>query len=98
MNHVMVVLSATGQGISVGVGITATLAVMYMVLDGFYSNMVQAAARDNDQVGLLFLHHVCRWGITGVLSLSSSQDSRSGIELQSTGNFHVWSSKVCAMT
>jgi hypothetical protein len=101
MNHVMVVFSATGRGILVGVSTPATLAVVYKILDGLYSNMVQAAAKDNDHDGVLFLHHVCRWGITGVLSLSSSQNSRlgSGIELlQSTSNVHVWSSKVCAMT
>ena len=85
----MLALSAVGQGAI----IAATFAGVFVILDGFYNNMVRAVARD-DKAGLLFLHHICRWIIAGV-QLLSSQESRSGIELQSLGN---WLLTVCAMT
>ena len=56
---------------------------------------MSAAARDNDEAGLVILHHACRWFVTRVSvlphqarSTPSSRDSTSGTELQSLGNVH----------
>lgn len=84
----MLALSAVGQGAI----IAATFTGVFVILDGFYNNMVRAVARD-DKAGLLFLHHICRWIIAGVQLSSSSQESRSGIELQSLGD---WLLTVCS--
>ncbi|KAF8552341.1 hypothetical protein OG21DRAFT_1511567, partial [Imleria badia] len=81
----------SGQG--VGIGIAATLGFVY-ALNALYGNMVSAAARDDDEAGLIILHHVFRFFADREESTSSPQDLTSGMELQSLGNVHAWLSQM----
>lgn len=60
-------------------GSVTTMGGVHAVLKHFYSNMVQAAARENDQAGLVITHTACRWIRKRISTISTFRQRQAGL-------------------